>query len=350
MSFEDELRETMRAHDADAPSAADLPPLPSRARRRMLLPVVAAAVVLLVAGGAFAITQVQSDSHHTTAIGPTTAPASAGACPAKYQDDHNKPWVPADPIGIDAATRLVPDEVPSSAFICAYLDGHVTLSGTRDITQNLDGLRDMLSWEPRDTGAERLCTLDIQRQDGDNYLIRVVYPSGAIWVSAPGYHCDGSSNGAFTSIANLRDAVMASYATGAWASAVTPIRRAPGCGVLSQGRLGQETAMVPGTPNQLAVCMQQSSVTRRSTTVSSDAIRGVARRLNELPNFRTTYSCTPGPTGHVDALYYLEFRYARGPSVVVDLTPGCRPEVENFSLEADSASSVLPLVEQLLNG
>lgn len=347
MSFEDELRNTMRDHDHEAPKADSLPPSRwRRSPRRTWWPALAAAAVVVLAA-AIALAVHNSGGHRALAADTSSAPNEPSAtntvdatCPQRYRVDSNTPWVPQHAVGIDAGSRLVPDEVPTSAFVCGYLNGSAELSGTRPITANLGGLRDTLTWQPHGPNFPA-CTADLQQNDHDAYLIHLTYPSGAMWVSAPGDHCEGASNGTFSSPANLKLSVVPAYENGAWPTLPTGAG-GPACGVQSSGRFGDETALVPGQPDELIAC--NGPTRRQSTTRSAATIDRIAHALNELPTKPTTGQCGPSP----DTFYDLVFLYDRGPAVIVWLSPGCKPEVANGSLQSESAASIVPLVEQLL--
>jgi hypothetical protein len=44
----------------------------------------------------------------------------------------------------------------------------------------------------------------------------------------------------------------------------------------------------------------------------------------------------------------LLFSYPEGPPVSVSITSGCHPEIDNPDLQSNSASSILPVIQQLL--
>ena len=46
--------------------------------------------------------------------------------------------------------------------------------------------------------------------------------------------------------------------------------------------------------------------------------------------------------------YRLLFSYPEGPPVGVDILTGCYPEIDNYSLQANSASSIVPIIHRLL--
>ena len=58
-------------------------------------------------------------------------------------------------------------------------------------------------------------------------------------------------------------------------------------------------------------------------------------------------SCSSTPPFH-SRNYWLEFGYPRGPAVQVMISTDCYPAIDNFSLQAGSAKTVVPVIERLL--
>jgi hypothetical protein len=46
--------------------------------------------------------------------------------------------------------------------------------------------------------------------------------------------------------------------------------------------------------------------------------------------------------------YQVFFSYSEGPPVMITILVGCHPAIDNGGLQASSASSVLPVIQQLL--
>ncbi len=69
--------------------------------------------------------------------------------------------------------------------------------------------------------------------------------------------------------------------------------------------------------------------------------------LNRLPTRPSTHGCSgpPGPSG----AFEIFFSYPEGPPVLVSILIGCHPAIGNGDLHVTSASSVMPVVRQLLN-
>lgn len=311
-----------------------------------------AAAAACVATPAVAVALVSS--HHDTAR-PATRPGSASAtltCPKAY--DLSAPtWVPAEPDGVDGAARLAPLTPPSSVLVCAYVhdndaasphDRTTALTGGRTLAGNLDAVSTALGWAPRSIdGAEHPCTLEERFTDPDRYLVGLTYAGATIWVSAPGNHCSGSSNGVFTSDTNFAGEVAAALRTGDWPASRPPTRCYAGRG----GRLGQETTLVPGHPTRLTIC---STIDGRTTgPIATPPPPGLVDALDALPVQRQLLAgieCSEGnlPT---TTTYQLRFGYDTGPDVVVDVLPHCTPAVRNGSLEARDATAVTALIERL---
>jgi hypothetical protein len=340
MSLEDELRETMRAHDHEAPSVTGLVVPNQHSRRARWLPAVAAAVVIAVAGGGWLAADQLSGSSHKTPVAETSED-----CPASYPSD-DEYWVPNKPSVSGADDRLVPDEVPQSMQVCAYLhDDKGQLTGPQEVTGNLSIAAQSLTWLPPATGTPRSCTFELRSTDGDNYLIKVSYSDGVTWIAAPGDHCHGASNGEFESSTNLLWPVSDAYRLGFW---LTPgvDRQGPGrCGgSWTPGRLGQETQLVPGTPESVTIC----SDGRERTIVNPGAL---IDQLNALPTQPSTGECnTPDIPLHPAVMreYRLYFNYTEGPAAYIDVALGCSPNVDDVALQAEASPQLVELIQQML--
>ena len=98
--------------------------------------------------------------------------------------------------------------------------------------------------------------------------------------------------------------------------------------------------MVPAGPTSLTICASKAH-----NTVTS-GYRTLVRALNRLPARPSTRSCS-GSSGP-GSFYQLFFSYAAGPPVLVNIAVGCHPEIDNLELQSASASSVMPVIRQLL--
>jgi hypothetical protein len=273
-----------------------------------------------------------------------TTQAARLTCPARYAKQ--APWVPAKPAGVDGRSRLVPRQTPRSALICAYAGSNMAkqqagwaLSGRRSLVGGLARLAGQLSWEARLLPNQEIACTDIGGVQ-TNYLIGLRYPGGStMWVAAT--HdpnaCVNSSNGEFTSSGNFGPSVSQAFASGRW-----PAPQPATCKGTFQnvGRLGQDMAMVPAGPTSLTICAPRAHITVTS------GYQPLVRALDRLPTRVSTRACSgsPGP----GSFYQLRFSYREGPSVLVDIAVGCHPAIDNLDLQSASASTVMPLVQQLL--
>jgi hypothetical protein len=350
-AFEDDIRRAMTGHDDEAPRPEDLlrslgqaaPP-----RRRLAgwyVPfAVAAAVAVVVLGSVWVGRVVAGHQQEPTTMSGGGARVTKLACPARYAKQ--APWVPARPAGLDGRSRLVPQQTPSAALICAFTGSNTTkrqygwaLSGRRSLIGDLAGLARQLSWQPRQIPGQQIaCTLLGGPQT--NYLIGLSYPGGAtLWVAATAEpnECVDSFNGEFTSIGTIGPEVTKAFTSGRW-----PARQAAACNKTFQdiGRLGQDTAMVPAGATSLTIC---APAAHRTVTSGYQAL---VRALDRLPTRTSTRTCSgsPGP----NSFYQLLFSYPKGPPVSVDVAVGCHPAINNDSLQAASASTVMPIIQQLL--
>ena len=98
--------------------------------------------------------------------------------------------------------------------------------------------------------------------------------------------------------------------------------------------------MVPAGPTSLTICAPKA---HRTITSGYQAL---ARALDRLPTRISTHACSgsPGPGSY----YELLFSYPQGPPVSVTVAVGCHPAIDNGGVQAASASSVMPIIRQLL--
>jgi hypothetical protein len=343
-AFEDELRRAMASHDDEAPRAEDLLRSLERAAppRRWLaswyVPLAVAAAVVAVVAGSLGVVRLLGGQ-----AAPAASPqAAAVTCPGKYA--RQAPWVPAKPTGVDGRSRLVPETTPTSALICAYAGSNEAkqqagwaLSGRRSVTGNLAGLAADLSWQARMLPGEKYWCAGVGSSQ-TNYLIRLTYPGGAtVWVAATDEadECVIASNGEFTTKGTIGPEVSKAFASGRW-----PARPVVACNKTFQdsGRLGEDTAMVPAGTTSLTIC------TAGKTRSFSSGYQAVADALNRLPTRPSTGMCSPSP----ESMYQLLFSYPEGPLVSIDIGIGCYPEVDGLDLQSYRASSVMPIIQQLL--
>jgi hypothetical protein len=349
-AFEDDIRRAMTGHDDEAPRAADL--LRSlgqaaRPRRRLAgwyVPfAVAAAVAVLVLGSVWVGKAVAGHQPQRFSASGAGGRVTKLTCPGRYAKQ--APWVPAKPAGVDGRSRLVPQQTPSSALICGY-DGSNeakqqagwALSGQRSLTGNLAGLAAQLSWQARlPAGRQLWCAGAGGRQV--NYLVGLTYPGGGtIWVTAAddSGECITTANGEFTSIDAIGSVVSKAFASGRW-----PTRSPVSCnGTGETGRLGQETAMVPAGAISLTICAPKAHKV-------TSGYQALVRALDRLPTGPSDGSCSESP-GSPGAIYQLLFSYAEGPAVSIFINSRCHPAIDNNNLESASASSVMPIIQQLL--
>lgn len=350
-TFEDDIRRAMTEHDDEAPRAADLlrsleqAAPPRRRRAGWYVPFAVAVAVAAVVLGSVSVGRLLAGHQQKPVLfSGGAAQAARLSCPAKYAKQ--APWVPVKPAGVDGRSRLVPQQTPRSALICAYAGSNNArqqagwaLSGRRSLAGNLAGLAGQLSWQARRLPGQQIaCTLIGGPQT--NYLIGLRYPGGGtMWVAATAEpnQCVDASNGEFTSSGTIGPDVSKAFASGRW-----PAPRPVSCNGTFQdiGRLDQDTAMVPAGSTSLTICAPKA---HRTITSGYQAL---VRALDRLPTRVSTRSCSgsPGPGSY----YQLLFSYPEGPAVSVSIAVGCHPEIDNLDLQSASASSVMPLVRQLL--
>jgi hypothetical protein len=357
VTFEDELRETMRAHDSEATKATDLlrrRPLPTgRVWLRPRTVWAGAAAAACVAALAVVVAVTRPTPHRS--VGTTNS--QLAACPTRFHipPAGDQPWVPSKPRGIDASARLVPDTTPTGVVVCAYSDvskrrrlesiRSAKLVGGRALGGDLTAVTETLTWQPAILPDQsRDCLFYLAPTDFDNYLIELTYPGATVWVSAPGDHCRGATNGVFATLANLGPYAAAASKAGHWISEPAQRDARPDtgpCAIRGSGRLGQETALVPGQPISVTVCTDGSP--RPAPRTNSDPAALVAA-LNRLPTRMSDNECDPIKTATTHR-YEMVFRYAVGPAMRVYYNTNCTPFLNNGSLQSVSAHLVM---EQLI--
>jgi hypothetical protein len=257
------------------------------------------------------------------------------------------PWVPAKPVGVDGSSRLIPQRTPSSALICAYQGSNTAtqqagwaLSGQRSLVTGLARLAGELTWQPRSIPGQQFACGDVAGQQ-INYLIGLTYPRGGrIWVAVTDEpdECVSASNGEITSSGTFGPDVTTAFASGQW-----PARPPVSCTQPGQygGRLGDDTVMVPAGSTSLTVCTP-------GTHTLTSGYQTLVSALNRLPAHPSTRSCSPSPPPSAPQ-YQILFAYPEGPPVTVFIISGCYPEIDNLGLQSNSASTILPVIQQLLN-
>ena len=185
------------------------------------LAVAVVAVVLVVTLGSGS-----NPGDPTGSEGTAVARDKALACPRQYRQTRGDTngWVPHGPKGINGDDRLVAADTPTHAVVCAYLAGadpnvskEISLTGRSKLSGSLSGLIKTLSALPRQSSTRTVtCATLLTTADRRNYLVGLSYGEATLWVSAPGYHCAGSTNGSFSTGTNVAGDAAASYAAKKW--------------------------------------------------------------------------------------------------------------------------------------
>jgi len=98
---------------------------------------------------------------------------------------------------------------------------------------------------------------------------------------------------------------------------------------------------VPAGSTSLTICAA------RTVRILTSGYQGLEAALNALPGWTSTWGCSSKPPFHGQN-YQLEFAYPQGPAVQVRVSPHCYPAIDNLSLQAYSAKTILPIIERLL--
>ena len=256
----------------------------------------------------------------------STSLASNGAalgCPAKYQ--LGKPgepytgWVPASPT-MPTGGQLVPNSTPNEAVVCAYRGAAPLTPARTEVRGDLQLITaDLAHIVVRE--SQHLCLTYLALSDGQNYLIGLRYERGTVWVSVPGNHCLGSTNGRDASPVNLRVPAQQLYRTGYWDSdlAVTARCTAP------VTRDSHDRPIVPDDPTGVTICQQFPGDPVRA--LEYPARDGRLTGVNSLASMITTSEAGLAPVGCTGVTdnggMLLAFHYANRPDVVLAATPAC---------------------------
>ena len=357
MSIEQQIRAVMLTHETDLPDvpALTVPPIGGANDRRWHPQVAAWSLTLLILAGVLSTFSLHIGTHHRTGTGTATpadlATGSAAvtlSCPAALPPTASAtPWVPALPRGIDGAARLVPATLPIRALICAYIAPHSPAGSTGSVllSGNLTGVMQKLFWQPPAPHALGGCTDNLTPTDADRYLLGLTYPAGTEWIAAPADHCQGASNGVFSTTHNMSAFVSAWYAAKRWIPS-SPSTSA--CDPAGTGRYGQQTSIVPAGPVSVSVCAMAPDGGNSTQRTVGSGFSALVSALNRLPTSATTSSCQPQPQAGPERQYNLLFSYPVGPPALVSVTDNCLPAIDNGNLQADDAATVLPLIRDLL--
>lgn len=368
MNTIDDLREALSSLERLAPE--QLPDvlgrwedLPNRATRghssRVRLLAAAGSVAVVIA---VAVVVLLPRDHHSTVSSPlptshptplptshpTPTTLSALGCPTKLGTPAST-WVPAHPQGFDATSRLAPAATPQRLIICAYPGAHspVGAAGAIRLTANLNTAASLFSQIP--PGVPDSCDLVLEPTDGDQYLVRLSYQHVTEWLSVSGNHCEGVTNGEFTSSTFLGSLISSWYRTGQITASEQATCATPRMPAIT-GRIGQQTTMVPGHPTAAELCDEPASATNR--TVTGTPLNQLVSALNQPPAAPMTMplGCQPtGPTSRVKD-YLLIFHYQTGPEVIILAFAGCAPQIENGNLAIETAPALIARIQQLQAG
>lgn len=366
--FEDLVRGVMRAHDDEAPTVDQFrgrdPLVAPRYNVRWLAVAAAAACVLAVVGVVVAVNRGGSHRDVAAPSRPSSntpaGPSAVLTCPKTYGPTSiaDQYWLPQQAHGVDAKSRLVPQERPGHVVVCGYLGADAALTRSRQLTGDLSIVPNTFSWLlPRSDAPSLACATNAGRHDGERYLFGVSYPDGTLWVSAPGNHCQGASNGRFVAADNLRTYASEALSTGTWQ--LSAPNSTDGCPALTTfGRLGQDAALVPGNPVSVQVCAYPSgSITSRGPVVVSPVIAGeeltsLVATLDALPTVRWDPMHATCPATHPsasDTYYVAIFKYSIGPPVSLNVESDCARAIVNWTLAAtDTQGIALQRIQALL--
>lgn len=343
---EDELRAAMRAHDAEAPRAAEFPVRPIH--RRPALPIAAAVIVTAAVVAVIAIVWIRPEhSHRSVLAEPSASPpmqtshehgqVAAAQCPDQFA-------IPTgNSKGFNQSTRLAPNAIASAATLCTYARAHL-LTATA-ITANVRALSALLADSPKlAPGALTIGCVAAMPAQPSPYMLAMTYGQVRLWVKVVQHPCvTTASNGAFMSPARLLmlDAMRAGT-TGRWPD--IHIGNDP-CAQPVDGRFGQGRHLVPSGSSGVTICSTSGGRAEQTNQLTVNDAESLISVLNSLTTRNWRLHCSGRPSG---TSYRLLFHYRSGPDVEVNVKPHCHPEIENGALQSDNVQAVVPLIEQLL--
>lgn len=332
--------------------------------------------------------KVQPDDPPQTPVGsgPTAKPSGNIAdghpqCPTSVPVGDFS-WVPKPANRLASPTGLVPAGAPAAAVICRFPVDPVVVGpntappgarpypipvppsggvlwGRTVLSSGLATLATDLATAPRDSGVPRTCTMIGGGRTA--YLLGLEYAGGVVWVRADvePNHCDGSTNGEYTSSSGYGEVFASAFASRTWLGTAALNARTTGCYPrAAYGQKGQEDSLAPGEPVTVTICATPaydpntavSSTDQQpvqpSVRLSADQAGPVLRALRALPGTPGSQTCQGPDGGKIrPTSYRVAMDYANGGSVYVDVLPGCRPEVLGIQLQAPDGSAVVAAIK-----
>jgi hypothetical protein len=109
---------------------------------------------------------------------------------------------------------------------------------------------------------------------------------------------------------------------------------------------GTDARLVPATPYAVTICANVPAEPAKTVTDITDLVHA----LDALPTSPAGNGCQARGPNALPAVgtFELHFHYQSGPDVLVNVLPQCRPSINNHRLQADSSTTVVPLIEAAL--
>ncbi len=275
---------------------------------------------------------------------------AAAHCPARFPGTKN--GLPG-PATVSSPDRLVPAQPIRAVALCSYngtnmdpmagrpLARHLALTGT------FEAITAVLRWEPPRLALAACGAVGGPETD---FLLGLTYDDGVLWIHSAQDpdDCTPTTNGAFTALGNDGAQFAAVLSAGHWVPA-PPSPNDGSCG--GDGRWGQQLDMVPAGATGADICPPTSTAARHVLAHSDiDALVAV---LNTGKTSVSTQSCVedidPKTKQPVNPEFSsIRFTYPQGPAVVVRIAPGCRPSIENGSLQTADATAALQVLDTIL--
>ncbi len=112
---------------------------------------------------------------------------------------------------------------------------------------------------------------------------------------------------------------------------------------------GSEYPFGAGHTNARAVFARIHGLRKRPGMAAALAIASrTPQPAHDADDDRVAFRAYGRPRHGIPLPTLSETTYPRGPAVQVFIHSGCHPEIDNFSLQPNTASSIIPLIQQLL--
>jgi hypothetical protein len=116
---------------------------------------------------------------------------------------------------------------------------------------------------------------------------------------------------------------------------------------ITSTRTGTDARLVPATPYAVTICANVPARPAKTVTDITDLVHA----LDALPTSPAGNGCQARGPRALPAVgtFELHFHYQTGRDVLVNVIPQCQPSINNQRLQADSSTTIVPLIEAALS-